>query len=362
MHVATRFNTLIFLALIVFLIGCGPEKPLPTRAALAPSLAPAPTQIAQSATPIILGGQSAETPGQSANSTFDAVPTATPAQFVPTMTAPPSPTATPEPAGPTATPIMLNEVLVVDVVVLTDEAGANIREIYARGQDQGRDPNAFSRLGASIIATHHFLGRWDTGPYDLGPFAHLQPVIDQYQGSFSRVGEAAKRGLTALAVFDPLWSSEEACLANESVIDCEIRLHNPSILIIALGTNDKWDAVGFDQNLRMVVEHTIDQGVIPVLATKADRFEGEDNRNNESVRQIAADYQVPLWDFDLIADTLPGRGMGSDDVHLTLFDYYDYNMEAAYETGYGLYNLTALMMLDEIWRQLPEQAVQSSSP
>jgi hypothetical protein len=25
-------------------------------------------------------------------------------------------------------------------------------------------------------------------------------------------------------------------------------------------------------------------------------------------------------------------------------------MDLAYESGYGLYNLTALMMLDEVWR------------
>ena len=89
--------------------------------------------------------------------------------------------------------------------------------------------------------------------------------------------------------------------------------------------------------------------------TPLQRFEGEDNRNNEIIRQVAKEFMVPLWDFDLLAETLPGRGMGSDNVHLTLFDYYDYNMDLAYETGYGLYNLTALMMLDEIWREVSDQ-------
>jgi len=266
----------------------------------------------------------------------------------------PLPTVT-EVILPSPTPIFLNGVQTTDVIGIDEEIAANIRQIFARGQELGRDPGAFSRLGASIIATHHFLGRWDTGPYDLGPFTHLEPAIDAYQGSFDRVGQAALRGLTALAVFNPTWASEEDCLANEPVIDCEIRLHNPSILFIVLGTNDKWDAVGFDKNLRKVVEHTIDQGVIPILATKADRFEGEDNRNNVIIRQVAADYRVPLWDFDLIAETLPGRGMGDDDVHLVIFDYYDYNMDLAYESGYGLYNLTALMMLDEVWRIVLEQ-------
>jgi hypothetical protein len=51
--------------------------------------------------------------------------------------------------------------------------------------------------------------------------------------------------------------------------------------------------------------------------------------------------------------------MGDDDVHLVIFDYYDYNMELAYESGYGLYNLTALMMLDEVWRIIMEQSTTS---
>jgi len=270
----------------------------------------------------------------------------------------PIPTAT-EIVLPSPTPIVLNGVPTGDVIGIDGEVATNIRQIYARGQELGRDPSSFSRLGASIIATRHFLGRWDTGPYDLGPYIHLEPVIAAYQGSFDRVGEAALRGLTALAVFDPTWANEEDCLANEPVIDCEIRLHNPSILFIVLGTNDKWDAVGFDKNLRKVVEHTIDQGVIPILATKADRFEGDDNRNNVTIRQVSADYRIPLWDFDLIAETLPGRGMGDDDVHLVIFDYYDYKMELAYESGYGLYNLTALMMLDEVWRIIMEQSTTS---
>lgn len=335
---------------------CTSQQPLPTRAVLIPSLPPAPTTTSTGgkATPVVIAGQSAGTT-HSANDLTTTVPTASPTTSpVPTMTFTPLPTDTPEPVGPTPTPILLNGISTEDFIILGDETVDHIREIYAVGQELGRDPNAFSRLGASIVATHHFLGRWDTGPYDLGPYTHLQPIIDQYQGSYSRVGNAALQGLTALAVFNPTWSSEEDCLPNENVVDCEFRLHNPSILLIALGTNDKWDTIGFEKNMRRLVEHSIDQGVVPVLVTKADRFEGEDNRNNEIIRQIAADYQVPLLDFDLLAETLPGRGMGDDGVHLTIFDYYDYNMEIAYVSGYGLYNLTTLIMLDQIWQQVSQ--------
>ena len=98
-------------------------------------------------------------------------------------------------------------------------------------------------------------------------------------------------------------------------------------------------------------EYVIDQGVIPVLATKADRYEGSDDRNNKIIREVADRYQIPLWDFDKLAATIPGRGLGGDNVHMTLYDQYDYTAPRAFRTGYGVYNLSALMMLDAI-RQL----------
>ena len=54
----------------------------------------------------------------------------------------------------------------------------------------------------------------------------------------------------------------------------------------------------------------------------------------------------------MVAGTLPGRGMGSDEVHLTLYDQYDYASERAFQRGYGVYNLTALMMLHAIREEI----------
>ncbi len=350
---------LAYLFIISFLSGCSAGQSLPTLASTAaPPTAPGlPSASAVDPEPSPTAGVAVENlPITAGTLAAKPIPSPTPEPLPPTdtpePTATPTATASPTPDLPTATPIIINDVSLEDVIILDEEAGAHIREIFARGQRLGRDEHAFSRLGASIVATHHFLGRFDSGPYDLGPYAYLQPTIDQFSGSFSRVGVAALRGLSAAGVFDPVWSNEDECLPNENVLDCEIRLHNPSILLISLGTNDKWDAVSFEKNLRKLVAYTIEQGVIPALATKADRFEGEDNRNNLIIRQVAADFQVPMWDFDLLAETLPDRGMGSDGVHLTIFDYYDYNMDSAFRIGYGVYNLTALMMLHEIQQQL----------
>ncbi|MCZ7670381.1 MAG: hypothetical protein M5U34_26095 [Chloroflexi bacterium] len=45
--------------------------------------------------------------------------------------------------------------------------------------------------------------------------------------------------------------------------------------------------------MKQVVETSIANGVIPVLVTKADRFEGPDNINNNILRELAAEFNVP---------------------------------------------------------------------
>jgi hypothetical protein len=196
------------------------------------------------------------------------------------------------------------------------------------------------------------LTRFDEGPYDLGIYGYLQPVIDYFAGSHSRQGVAVRRGFHSWSVMDPLWADKEVCEPNETPIACEIRIHNPSIIFIRLGSNDRGVPAGFDQNVRQIVEYTIEKGVLPVIGTKADRFEGDSNINNILLRQIAADYALPLWDFDLVAGTLPGRGLYTDDVHLTIYYAHDYTSPVALQRGHSVHNLTALMALDRIWKEV----------
>ena len=219
------------------------------------------------------------------------------------------------------------------------------------GQALGRNPRAFSKVGDSTIENPHFLVRFDEGPYNLGEYAYLQGAIDHFAGSHSRQGLAVRRGNHSWTVTDPMWADKSICQPNETPIACEIRVHNPSILIIRLGSNDRGVPSGFEHNLRQVVQVAIDSGVIPVLGTKADRFEGS-NINNDIIRQVAIDFQVPLWDYDLLAGTIPGRGLDVDAVHLTTFYAHDYTSPTAYQRGHGVHNLTALMVLDTIWKEI----------
>lgn len=242
----------------------------------------------------------------------------------------------------------VNGVPIETIVFMPEEVQEHVREIYAQGRLRGRNGSAFSKLGDSLIATPSFFTQFDAGVYDLGPYEYLQPAIDYFAGSYERYGVALRPGLHAWGVFDPLWANKDWCQPNETMIACEIRLNNPGVLLILLGTNDSGSPGNFAHNIRKVVEFCIENGVVPVLVTKADRFEGPENTNNNLLREIAGEYSIPLWDYDLVAGTIPDRGLQEDQVHLTVFVENDYTMPEAYETGHGVHNLTGLMMLDAI--------------
>ncbi len=89
---------------------------------------------------------------------------------------------------------------------------------------------------------------------------------------------------------------------------------------------------------------------IGAFARLRDRFEGS-NENNDILRQLAAEYHVPLWDFERLAGTLPGRGLDDDNVHLIIDDLpHDYTGAAAFERGHAMQDLSALVALDQIRR------------
>ena len=231
---------------------------------------------------------------------------------------------------------------------------ANVRAIYARGQELGRDPRAFSKLGDSTILNPHFLGPFDSGDYNLGDFAHLQPTIDRWAGSFERHGVGAHFGLHSWTVFDPMWADPEWCEGGEDLITCEFRLQNPGVLFVRLGSNDAGSPSGFRFNVKEVIEFARDHGVIPIIGTKADRFEGS-NENNDILRALADEYDVPLWDFDRLADTLPGRGLDTDGVHLIIDELpHDYTDPAAFQRGHAMQDLSALIVLDQVRRVIEE--------
>ena len=330
-----------FLSLFLLLAGCGGRavstaaRPLPTPAATAlPAFAPSATPLTPTPAPTLPS------------------PTPTPPTLTATPSATPSPTPEQTPAPPTPTPDparQVNGIPFDQIAVLPPETQAHVAEILARGRELGRNPNAFSKLGDSGVLIESNLTRFDNGPLNLGPYAFLQPTVDHYAGSWARYGVGARVALTTIGVFDPMWANPEWCTAGEHLLACELRLHNPSVLIIRLGTNDGRAAL-YETYMRQIVQYSVEQGVVPVLGTKADRFEGDDSIN-EVTRRLAAELRVPLWEFDRVAETLPNRGLTDDHAHLTVYGRNDYTDPATLTHGYPVSDLTTLVVLDAI-RQL----------
>lgn len=256
---------------------------------------------------------------------------------------------------PTAAPPpdRVNDLPIAAFVVMDSAVIEHMREIFAHGRSLGRSPQAFSKAGDSTIESPYFLGRFDSSPYNLGAYKYLHDVIDHFKGSFGRKSLAVRVGQHSWTLLNPAWADKKACEANESPLACEFRVNNPSVVLLRLGANDAGVPKLFDKKMREVVEYAIEQGVIPVLSTKPDRRAGTE-QINAIVRQIAADNKIPVWDFAKVAETLPGRGLGPDGVHLTGFYQHDYTLPQAFQLGHGAQNLTALIMVDEIWRVLEQ--------
>ena len=306
------------------------RRPPPTVVALVPALPPTLTPLPSATSAILAVAQNAATEP-------------------PAATVPLTPTVPPTPALSPPQPVAVNGVPFESIVVMPPEVVAHARAIFAAGQALGRSPNAYAKIGDSTTENPHFLARFDEGPYNLGAYAHLQPVIDQFRSSHGRDSVAVRVGLHSWTANDPAWAEPGLCLPNETPVQCELRLHNPSIVLIRLGTNDAGVGLMFEANIRYIVDTALAAGVIPVIGTKGDRHEGSDENNN-ILRRIAAEYRIPLWDYDRVADTLPGRGLGQDAAHMLTFYSHDYSDPTAFTRGHAMHNLTALMMLDAIWR------------
>lgn len=314
----------------------------------APGLEAMPTLAATALVPYSTPTATPFPPTASPTGTAMPPPTATATSTATPTPIPPTAPATPQPApSPTVDPArFINGVAFEDIAVLPPDVVVHIRKVFARGRELGRNPHAFSKLGDSGVLLESNLTRFDRGIYNLGPYGFLQPTIDHFAGSFARYGEAARVSLTAIGTNDPMFADKSVCDPGETMLACEFRLHNPSVLIIRLGTNDG-DARLYETYMRQIVQTSLDNGVIPILGTKADRFEGDDSIN-EATRRIATEMRVPLWDFDRLAETLPGRGLGEDNAHLKLYRNNDYTDPETFARGYPMSDLSTLVVLEAI--------------
>ena len=307
----------------------------------APASSPAQPDLTPSPLPLITHQSEILTPTELPTSTEASQAAQTPSEMEPAS----GPATKPSPtARPTLGPQDWQSVPVVP------QLSPRLVEIYQQGQLLGLNPRAFSKIGDCESTPTWFLGDFDLSSqvYNLGEYQSLQPVIDYFQGSFGRTSLAARRGYTATSALTPLWADRKLCEKNETPLACEYRLHRPMLAFIMLGTNDVFHQDTFDTQMRQIIEYTINQGIIPVLATKADNLEG-DGSINATIARLAWEYDIPLWNFWLAVQPLPNHGLQEDGSHLTwaqnLFD-----VPSALKQAWPVRNLTALQVLDAVWR------------
>jgi len=297
----------------------GPSAEIYTTA---PSITPFPP----SATP----SPPAPTPTQTATDVPSLTPTA-----APTLTQ--APTSAPAPGW-------WHDLPVIPTV------SQRAKQIYQAGIAKGNNPRAFAKAGDCETITDWFLTDFDHGPrfYSLGSYSDLQAVIDYFQGSFARNSGAARRGFNAAALLTPFWADSTVCKPDETPLACEFRLQRPSFVLIMLGTNDVPHKADFEKNLRQAIQFSLDQDVLPILATKADDLEGDESIN-DTIARLAQEYQIPLWNFWRAVQPLPDHGLLPDGAHLT-HDTNFFDDPQKMLSAWPWRNLTALQVLDAVWK------------
>lgn len=185
--------------------------------------------------------------------------------------------------------------------------GTNIRSIYQKGLALGNDPNAFSIFGDCQAEPQEFLGVYDSDPGLAASLSsELQETVEYFAGSFERESPTAQDGTTPGALLWDQWHrGQYGCEFGETPVTCELRVHRPSFVIIQIGSHFESRNTEY---LRRVINQLLEQGVVPILATKADNRE-KDNRINHDMALLSAEYDLPLWNFWASVSDLPNRGL-----------------------------------------------------
>jgi GDSL-like Lipase/Acylhydrolase family len=254
-----------------------------------------------------------------------------------------------------------------DVSGIISGITVHAREIFLKGKQLGNRANVFSRVGDSISASPLFLTPIGLGQYDLGPYRdELAPVLNYFSQANARTGNsfanaplAAGNGWGADRILQPGYAYTDVC-GNDTPLICEYKHVKPSVALIMIGTNDSGGVAPteYAANLRRIIEISINMGVIPVISTIPPKHVDAWNNArvdewNTIIRNMARQYDIPLWDYWLALQKVPNQGIDSDGIHPSAppdgatgkltGDYLSY--------GYTIRNLTALKVLNAIWRQ-----------
>lgn len=280
--------------------------PLPTNLPASPTLAPTRTLTALPPSTATATRKPARIELQPADSTL---PTALPAQK--------TPKATQESAPDNTTRLSAKYWREWPSVPNLSAKARDILQVAA--QNPSLDLHAFSRVGDCQLTTGTFLGGYVTGSYPVPD--GFSPTVDYFRNSFVTESITASNGLGVNSVLNPIFAAgtgHNECGADETPLDCELRIRKPAVVMVAMGTNWVPHAeVSYEKYLRMVVDRILETGALPILATKADNIE-QDWKLNEAAAQVAYDYDLPLVNVWRSVQDLPNHGLESPkNIYLT---------------------------------------------
>jgi endonuclease YncB( thermonuclease family) len=193
----------------------------------------------------------------------------------------------------------------------------NAVDIYLRnlGGD-GANPESFSVVGDCLSLPDRLFRRVGASYFTLPTeMDHLQSTVDKFSQVWSRKPVTVVSGFVPASVFSSYFADPNLCGTHESPIFCEFRINNPSILFISIGTDQKpGSEADFEFYMRGIIEFSIEEGVLPIISTKADPT-AEDFPLNQLMAKL---YDIPLWNFWATVQHLPNTGLNpTTGIHLT---------------------------------------------
>ena len=222
------------------------------------------------------------------------------------------------------------------------EPDENIRAIYEKGQSLDNNPNAFSIFGDCQSRPDEFFGVFETDPLLVESLpVELRETVEHFNGSFNRESPTSQDGTTPGALLWDQWHrGEYGCTFAETPVECELRIHRPSFVIIQIGTHFESRNTEY---LRKIITQLLNEGVVPILATKADNRELDD-RINRDMALLASEFNLPLWNFWASLADLPNHGLYVMDGREEQGAIY-LNEEAQ-----EIHRMTGLEALNIVWR------------
>ena len=214
----------------------------------------------------------------------------------------PSPVSTDTPITPTLDPTNWKTWPIISTVI-----DPSLKNVYQRGLSLGNDPRAFSIFGDCQSRPGDFFGVFETDEATIQSLSpELRETVVYFNGSFNRESSTTQDGTTPGALLWDQWHrGQYGCTFAETPIECELRTHRPSFVIIQVGTHFESRNTEY---LRKIITQLLDAGVVPILATKADNRE-KDERINRDMALLASEYDLPLWNFWAAVSDLPNRGL-----------------------------------------------------